>query len=225
MSAAEHLQEAIAEGCTRDDHDHVGDHRAEVLAEVDARLGAMTFPDHLQHTLNAGTYQHAWRDCRAIVKEMAAGQAGKGTHPGECEQLGGLVALAIVLEIPRPGTAPPIQLRLSHGHADRWAICDRTGRRWYPEGWMYEPADDRMCDEGRFTLAEAVPLARQLAETPACGRCHRPFDAADTRWNGAARHGDTKFCRACVDICHGSEDPFHRCPICTTPAESGEPRG
>lgn len=36
MSAAEHLQEAIDVGCTRDDHDHVADHRAEVLAEADA---------------------------------------------------------------------------------------------------------------------------------------------------------------------------------------------
>lgn len=75
-----------------------------------------------------------------------------------------LLALATVLEIPRPGNTSPLQLRLSDGHADRWAICDRTGRRWYPEGWMYEPTDDRLCDDGRFTLAEAVPLARQLAE-------------------------------------------------------------
>ncbi|MFD9445006.1 hypothetical protein [Streptomyces sp. NPDC060001] len=35
MSAAEHLQQAIDEGCTRDDHDHIADHRAEVLAEAE----------------------------------------------------------------------------------------------------------------------------------------------------------------------------------------------
>ncbi|MFD3802597.1 hypothetical protein ACFWTC_02985 [Streptomyces sp. NPDC058619] len=34
MSAAEHLAEAIDVGCSRDDHDHVGDHRHEVLAEA-----------------------------------------------------------------------------------------------------------------------------------------------------------------------------------------------
>ncbi len=34
MSAAEHLAEAIAVGCSRDDHDHIADHRAEVLAEA-----------------------------------------------------------------------------------------------------------------------------------------------------------------------------------------------
>lgn len=34
MSAAEHLRDAIDMGCTRDDHDHIADHRAEVLAEA-----------------------------------------------------------------------------------------------------------------------------------------------------------------------------------------------
>ena len=77
-----------------------------------------------------------------------------------------LLNLATVLEIPRPNTGIPLQLRLSHGHADRWAICDRTGRRWYRDlGWMYEPDDDRLCDDGRFPLAEAVPLAREIAAT------------------------------------------------------------
>ena len=34
MSAADHLREAIEIGCTRDDHDHIAAHRAEVLAEA-----------------------------------------------------------------------------------------------------------------------------------------------------------------------------------------------
>ncbi|MFE6080030.1 hypothetical protein [Streptomyces virginiae] len=34
MSAAEHLAEAIDVGCSRDDHDHVGAHRAEVMQEA-----------------------------------------------------------------------------------------------------------------------------------------------------------------------------------------------
>lgn len=38
MSAADHLRQAIAYGCTRDDHDHVGDHRAEVLLEAAAAI-------------------------------------------------------------------------------------------------------------------------------------------------------------------------------------------
>jgi hypothetical protein len=40
MSAAEHLREAIDVGCTRDDHDHVADHRAEVLAEAKTEVVA-----------------------------------------------------------------------------------------------------------------------------------------------------------------------------------------
>ena len=39
MSAADHLRDAIDLGCTRDDHDHVTDHRTEVLGEVAAWLG------------------------------------------------------------------------------------------------------------------------------------------------------------------------------------------
>ncbi|MGI3199632.1 hypothetical protein ACRJ4W_15375 [Streptomyces sp. GLT-R25] len=79
-----------------------------------------------------------------------------------------LLALATVLEIPRPGTALPLQLRRSYGHADRWAICDREGRRWDRDlsCWVYEAEgirDEALRDATRYTLAEAVPLARELA--------------------------------------------------------------
>ncbi|WP_019328846.1 hypothetical protein [Streptomyces sp. TOR3209] len=79
-----------------------------------------------------------------------------------------LLALATVLEIPRPGTALPLQLRRSYGHADRWAICDREGRRWDRNlsCWVYEAEgirDEALRDATRYTLAEAVPLARELA--------------------------------------------------------------
>ncbi|MFF5801621.1 hypothetical protein [Streptomyces albogriseolus] len=80
-----------------------------------------------------------------------------------------LLALATVLEIPRPGHTLPIQLRRSHGHTDRWAICDREGRRWHRDyGWVYEPQgirDEAKRDATRYPLAEAVPLARRLAAT------------------------------------------------------------
>lgn len=36
MSAEMRLAEAITDGCIRDDHDHIGDYRREVLAEVAA---------------------------------------------------------------------------------------------------------------------------------------------------------------------------------------------
>ncbi|KND45339.1 hypothetical protein [Streptomyces stelliscabiei] len=78
------------------------------------------------------------------------------------------LALATVLEIPRPGTGIPLQLRRSHGHTDRWAICDREGRRWHREhGWVYESQgirDEAQRDDTRYTLDEALPLAQQLAK-------------------------------------------------------------
>jgi hypothetical protein len=88
--------------------------------------------------------------------------------PAPVDRAAELLALATVLEIPRPGTGTPLQLRRSYGHADRWAICDRTGRRWHREhGWVYEPdgiRDEAQRDATRYALAEAVPLARQLAD-------------------------------------------------------------
>jgi len=54
-----------------------------------------------------------------------------------------------------------------------------------------------------------------LATEPAtCRRCHRPFNPTDNTANGAARYGETPFCRRCVDRCHESTDAFHECPVC-----------
>lgn len=113
-----------------------------------------------------------------------------GEHPGECgtalRVAGGrreshwhprqtrrqvlreadhLLQLATVLQIPRPDAGhPPVELRLAPGHEDRWAICDLTGRVWDRKyGWMYEPPDETRCDPTRYTLEEAVPLARAIA--------------------------------------------------------------
>ncbi|MFB7007855.1 MULTISPECIES: hypothetical protein [unclassified Streptomyces] len=55
MSAAEHLREAIDFGCTRDDHDHIAMHRAEVLTEAADNLVAAC-PEH-------GDADEAWMDC------------------------------------------------------------------------------------------------------------------------------------------------------------------
>lgn len=47
--------------------------RAETLSEADERLAAMTLPEYLQGTFNAGTYSDAWRDCRKVVQDLAGG--------------------------------------------------------------------------------------------------------------------------------------------------------
>lgn len=84
-------------------------------------------------------------------------------------ELEDLQRLVTVLEIPRPGRLP-LQVRLAHGHDDRWMICDREGRRWHREhGWVFEAQgirDEELRDATRFTLDEVVPLARQLADEP-----------------------------------------------------------
>jgi hypothetical protein len=48
----------------------------------------------------------------------------------------------------------------------------------------------------------------------ACGKCRQPFDPADTRFDGQARHYLTPYCRGCVDRCHDNEIADHRCVIC-----------
>jgi hypothetical protein len=78
-----------------------------------------------------------------------------------------LLTYATVLEIPCTGTAAPLMLRLSYGHTDRWAVCDYLGRRFTRgAGWCFEDGgigDDQQRDTARFTLAEAVGVARTLA--------------------------------------------------------------
>ncbi|MEU2135333.1 hypothetical protein [Streptomyces sp. NPDC018352] len=225
MSAADHLREAIDFGCTRDDHDHVGAHRAEVLTEAADNLVAAC-PEH-------GDADEAWMDCPCEyadeLRRMAAiasvemdTPAGESTpqavtienYPGEIVMLRGLLgvirvvaehgdmgevrrllaehasdeqaafaeekdtpmgatstpvellALATVLEITRIDNSLPVQLRRSYGYTDRWAICDRTGRRWHRGyGWVYEAQfiPEAEQTDTRYTLAEAVPLARTLA--------------------------------------------------------------
>jgi hypothetical protein len=85
MSAAEHLQEAIAVGCTRDDHDHVADHRAEVLAEAADFIDSSgaDFPVAVRNGV-----EWAVRTLRRMAEEPANGKdaatqapAGESTQP------------------------------------------------------------------------------------------------------------------------------------------------
>ncbi|RST00380.1 hypothetical protein EF910_32105 [Streptomyces sp. WAC07149] len=56
-------------------------------------------------------------------------------------------------------------------------------------------------------------LAQDAVDTEKCAKCKRPFDPADTRFDGQARSGEKPFCRGCVDICQGTEIADHWCPV------------
>lgn len=60
-------------------------------------------------------------------------------------------------------------------------------------------------DVGKMLLAVQAELD--------CRSCLTPFDEADKRFDGHARHADTPFCRSCLDVCHEA-DAGHRCQIC-----------
>jgi hypothetical protein len=62
-----------------------------------------------------------------------------------------------------------------------------------------------------FEYADEQPTADA---SEACGKCKQPFDPADTRFDGQARHYLTPYCRGCVDRCHDNESADHRCVIC-----------
>jgi len=66
----------------------------------------------------------------------------------------------------------------------------------------------------RTRPAEPGPDQLPLA-SGACGRCDTPFDTTYTRFDGAARQGETEFCRRCVDRCHESTESAHACAVCS----------
>lgn len=102
-----------------------------------------------------------------------AGGREKSTHDGSQSAVGNatpapaaLLAHATAIEVPRSGSLPPLLLQRSYAGGDRWAICDKDGRRWDRDhGWMYEGQhlDERTRTDTRFPLAEAWPLAQRIA--------------------------------------------------------------
>lgn len=69
-------------------------------------------------------------------------------------------------------------------------------------------------NQAHAALAEGKTWSEAVALPENCGRCRQAFDPADARFDGRARHGETPWCRRCVDLCHESTDAFHVCPIC-----------
>lgn len=70
-------------------------------------------------------------------------------------------------------------------------------------------------------VAEGVYLVRPASPSVAagsdgesrCAKCKRPFDPTDTRFDGAAQHRSTPFCRECVDRCQDTEIADHWCAV------------
>jgi hypothetical protein len=80
MSAAEHLREAIDVGCTRDDHDHIADHRAEVLNEA-----ADAVAENLRDTPEYGQYiADLLRQMADARKDTPEGETTQPANPDEC---------------------------------------------------------------------------------------------------------------------------------------------
>jgi hypothetical protein len=128
----------------------------------------------------------------------------KPTQPSEAAALRAL--LAVVLDA----------LTLPYDAADYdQRILDRATHARTSVGPVLTEADaDIAWATGylRKKLAAEQAAADERAKNR-CGRCHQPFDPTDTRFDGHARYGDTRYCRMCVDNCHeGSAE--HVCVIC-----------
>lgn len=115
MSAAEHLAEAIDVGCSRDDHDHIGDHRREVLLEaadaVDA--GKLSFPEDVR-----GGASWAARMLRRMADEEGEGTGTTGGEPTPTAGIGDERALLLADHILHVGGT------WASGRAHRWMTED-----------------------------------------------------------------------------------------------------
>jgi hypothetical protein len=86
VNAADHLREAIEFGCTRDDHDHIADHRAEVRQERDAEIVAWLIKKAREYR-STGSKQHA---LQADVIEVMASKIQRGAvRPPQQSAAGG----------------------------------------------------------------------------------------------------------------------------------------
>jgi hypothetical protein len=125
---------------------------------------------------------------------------------------------------------------LAH-HADVLAAQLRTG--YFRDAWIAAerldahanaltadeetPAVAELLDSMLSFDPEAVATTQRAANLgEECGKCRRPFDPADTRFDGHARHRETPYCRGCVDRCRDNEIADHRCVICAPADVKGE---
>ncbi|MEU7597530.1 hypothetical protein AB0B79_31535 [Streptomyces sp. NPDC039022] len=173
--------------------------RAAIVADRDAQIIAWLVKKAREHRA-AGGRQFA---VQADVIEKLASKIQRGAvRPGN---LGGArsywEAIANALNAANDtGMHVGIDLDGTLTDRDEWSVVwDRAAERW-----------------------QVAPYDAEPPEAPAtCGRCRQLFDPEDTRFDGRARHGESPFCRSCVDRCHEALDAFHRCPVCRGP-EGGE---
>ncbi|AQS70873.1 hypothetical protein [Streptomyces pactum] len=102
-------------------------------------------------------------------------------------------------------------------HGVRWswqskpkALEKLAARREMKPGWEHRLMERITTVVERPATEDATP--EETAE--ACGKCQRPFNPDDPRWDGSARYASTPYCRGCIDRCHDSTDAFHVCVIC-----------
>ncbi len=112
-------------------------------------------------------------------------------------------------------------LFIAHAPEDVRALIAAVRRLQAQRKYLLDQLAKRDAETGRadeavrgFLAAGEDAVAEQ--ESAACAACRTPFDPADTRHDGHARHGLTDHCRRCVDRCHEASDAFHVCAVCRT---------
>lgn len=57
-------------------------------------------------------------------------------------------------------------------------------------------------------------VTERLEEPTECGRCEQRFQFPPGNGGGVERHGNTQWCRDCVNRCAESENAEHACAVC-----------
>ncbi|MFI6249017.1 hypothetical protein [Streptomyces sp. NPDC051016] len=116
----------------------------------------------------------------ALLFDPETRQRVAGWLAPEAAESAALLPHVASFEIEWPGKFRELLIQRSYVGGDRWAICDREGRRWERGyGFAYEGLhlDERTRTDTRFPLAEAWPLAHQIAADETAARAiHRTHE-------------------------------------------------
>lgn len=154
-----------------------------------------------------------------------------------------LTAVLEAIDLPHPatfgGTEAHDQLlatRVSHARIALRSVLDDNGVGMGPAwdaaylreqlarhpvaGYVTADQAHERLDAG-LSWSDAVTLPAETEAKDQCGRCKKPFDATDRRFDGHAQHKLTPYCRRCVDNC-GDGGAEHVCQICDPKRYGGE---